>query len=386
MTSSETLYLDANATTPLSPRALQAMLAVADEAFANPSSMHGAGRKARRLLEDARDGLAAILGVDFAAGDRLYFSSGGTESNNHAIAALAGDQKRPVICPGFEHPSVLAAVERLRRDGTPTLQAPVGADGVIDLQGLRQLIAECNLPPQLVCCMWANNETGAIQPVAEVAALAAEAGAALHCDAVQAVGKIPVDFGASGAATLTIAAHKFHGPRGVGALCVRRGVALSPLLAGGPQEEGQRPGAEPVMLAVGMHAALAEWVEEAEARRRSCKALRDAFESRLMQALPDAVIHSASVPRLPNTTCVALPTPDAQALMMRLDADGVCCSLGAACASGSPEPSPTLLAMGVPRDLAIRTLRFSFTSDAPRDQAQAAAKRVVPAVRDLSAS
>jgi len=334
------VYLDHNATSPLRPEAREAVL----EALAcggNPSSVHADGRAARRRLEDARERIARRLGV---APARIVFTSGGTEADNLALHQAEG----PVLVSAIEHPAVLEA----RPDA---LRIPVTPEGVVDLAALETLLQEHR--PQLVAVMLANNETGAIQPVAEVARLVHARGALLFVDAVQAPGRIPFAPDALGADLLALSAHKIGGPAGIGALVVRDGLELRPLLRGGGQERRRRSGTENLAGAMGMAAALDAVCDEEALRIRK---LRDEMEEALEREVPEVRILGRSVPRLPNTSCIALPGVDATTQLVRLDLDGISVSAGSACSSGKIGRSHVLAAMGLPPGIARGAIRVSL--------------------------
>ena len=377
------LYLDHNSTTPLDPRIAEVLAEGYRAQFANPASQHEAGRVARRKLENARDSLAELLGASTSGttADRVIFTSGATEANNLAVRGLlapfahAAEPGR-VIFSAIEHPSVAELAEPLRAEGFDVVEAPVDADGVVRVQALAYLITP---ETRLVSVMLANNETGVLQPVAEIAALCAEAKLPLHTDASQAVGKIPVDFRGLGVAAMTLTAHKFHGPRGGGALVLRPEWTLHPLLIGGPQQAGLRGGTETVALPVAMAEALRLAVDEMPARAEHMTGLRDRLEQQLCQGAPEAVVVGAAAARLPNTTNIAFCGLDRQALVMALDLAGVACSTGSACASGSSEPSPALLAMGLDPAVIAGSIRLSigaFTTTEEIDEATARILRV----------
>lgn len=372
------IYLDHCATTPLLPAAAAAMADCQVTAFGNPSSLHLEGRRARRRLEDAREVIASLLGARLSGPrpDRLIFTSGGTEANNLALLGRADLASQGLALAPLEHPSVRAAAAALAARGVATLELAVSPTGSVNAAALAA--AES---PRFAAVMWGSHETGVLQPVREAAALCRTRGGGLHCDAVQAAGKVALDFRASGADTLSVAAHKFHGPRGIGALLVRHGVALRPLMLGGPQEFELRAGSEAVALAVGLQAALAAWQADNQAISHRLAELRDCFEQRLRGAGLGVVVHGADAPRLPHISNLAFPGRDRQTLLMALDLAGVACSAGSACASGSPAPSPTLLAMGLPDELVQSSLRFSLGRDNTREQIEEAAARVAAACR-----
>ncbi len=334
------VYLDHNATSPLRPEARAALLEALDE-VGNPSSIHAFGRAARRRLETAREQIAHRLRID---PERLVFTSGGTESNLLALSQAQG----PVLVSAIEHPSVLENAPGAER-------LPVGADGRLDLAALEARLSRG--PAALVALMWANNETGVLQPVAQAAALCRRFGVALHIDAAQAAGRLELDLSALSFTTLTLSAHKFGGPPGIGALVLGEGVEIRPLLRGGGQERRRRAGTENVPAAAGFAAALTAW---SAAERTRLAALRDRFEAELLAAVPQALVIARHVPRLPNTSMVALPGVPAELLVIRLDLEGVAVSAGSACSSGKVERSHVLAAMGLPEEVAGSAVRVSL--------------------------
>ncbi len=355
--------LDQNATTPVDPAVIEAMRPHW-LAGGNAESPHAFGRSARRALDEARRSVAAILNAE---PDEVVFTSGGTESNNLALFGLAGDGPGRAVATPIEHPAIAGPLARLEARGWPVDRLPVGADG-------RVVAATIVDRARFATMILAHNETGALQPVAELAALMP--GVPVHTDAVQAVGRVPVDFKALGVTTLAASAHKFHGPAGVGLLLVRRGIRLAPLVIGGGQQGGRRPGTVPVAMAVGLATALSRWHDEADARIARWRRLRDRLEAGLMAVLgPGTVVRHGpadEAQRLPQTLHLAFPGLDGDALLMQLDLAGVAASLGSACASGVARASPTLIAMGVPEPWLRSSVRFSlgaFTTEAEVDEA-----------------
>jgi cysteine desulfurase len=348
------LSLDANATEPLRPEARAALVA-ALEVAGNPSSVHADGRAARRLLEEARETLAALAGLAPAA---VVFTSGGTEANATALAACAAEGRR-VLAGATEHDSVLRAIPEAER-------IPVDRDGVIDLAALAAALADPR--PAAVAVMLANNETGTLQPIAEVAALCRRAGARLHVDAVQAPGRLPLGhLGALGADTLALSAHKAGGPKGAGALLLASGWWPGPLIRGGGQERGMRAGTEPLPAIAGFAAAMAAaeaWRAAGGARRLG--ALRDAILDGIAARVPHAVPIALGASRLANTLCVALPGVAAATQVMALDLAGVAVSAGSACSSGKVAESHVLRAMGL-GPLAGSAIRISLPWNAPEE-------------------
>jgi cysteine desulfurase len=374
----DTIYLDHNATTPTRPEVVEAMSRCHAEVWGNPASQHRSGQQARRVLEDARERVARILNVDLSPPrrDRLIFTSGGTEANNLAIlgmaraAAKSSGRLGQIIISSAEHQSVIEPAEHLLEQGWRLDTLGLSPEGVVQVESLRRLLEEYS--PQLVSVQLGNHETGVLQPVEEIAALCRSFGVPLHTDAVQVVGKRPVRFHQLDVAAMSVAAHKFGGPLGIGALVVRQNVAIEPLMFGGHQQSGTRPGTESAALAVGMATALELWEKEHEAYARRLQSLRDRFETSLREKIPDIVVHGADAARLPQTSNVAFPGVDGQVLLMALDLAGVACSVGSACSSGSTELSPTLRAMNLLHGLVASSLRFSVgatTTEAEIDEA-----------------
>ncbi|BBK42391.1 cysteine desulfurase [Allostella vacuolata] len=333
-------YLDHNATSPLRPAARDAMIAALAEC-GNPSSPHAAGRAARARVEAARRTLA--LAFDCAL-DSVIFTSGGTEANNLAVR---GTGAATVLVSAVEHDSVREAERRAE-------VIPVDGNGIVDLEWLEARLARGGVG--LVSVMLANNETGVIQPIADVVRLAHAEGALVHTDATQAAGRIPLSFESLDVELMTVSAHKLGGPPGVGALLVQEGFPLRPLLRGGRQEDGRRAGTENVPAIAGFAAA----VEAALATADGTRALRDGLEARLLASAPGARILGALVDRLPNTTCIAMPGVAAETQVMALDLAGIAVSAGAACSSGKVRTSPVLAAMGVDAELARSAIRISL--------------------------
>ncbi len=378
----ELIYLDNNATTRIDPRVAEAMHQCQLERHANPASQHQAGRRARRVLETARERIAQLLGCHAgdARSDRVIFTSGGTESNNLALFGLVGEPPGDVLISAIEHPSITMAAEALRGRGFDVHPIPVTSEGVIRLDELQRLLTERT---RLVSVMLGNNETGVLQPVREIAGICRSRGVLMHTDAVQAVGKVPVGFRDLGVDALSLTAHKFHGPLGIGALLLRGDVPLRPILFGGFQQLGMRPGTESVPQAVGMQVALELWQVEAEQRVRRITSMRDRLESLVCAELTRAVVIGARSPRLPHTSNLSFPGLDRQAIAMALDLEGVACSTGSACASGSSEPSPVLLAMGLPDSLVEGSIRLSLGADTTDAEIEQAARRICKVIKNL---
>lgn len=341
-----TSYLDYNASAPVRPQAAAAV-AQALRLTGNASSVHGAGRRARACLEDAREAVAALVNAPPPA---VVFTSGGTEANNLALRGLTPGGRRVLVSAG-EHPSVLDAVDGAAR-------IPLDRDGVVDLARLEEMLAR-DPWPALVSVMLANNETGVIQPVAAVVALARRYGALVHCDAVQAVGKIAVDMNALGVDALSLSAHKIGGPQGVGALIAGETPALAPLLRGGGQERRRRAGTENLPGIAGFAAAADGAASDVDDGPRIA-ALRADLERRLRVLAPEVTVVGGTASRLPNTSCIAVPGLAAETVVMGLDLAGVAVSAGAACSSGKVAPSHVLRAMGVDEAVAAAAIRVSL--------------------------
>ena len=375
----ESIYLDHNATTPTRPEVVEAVARCQADGLANPASPHQAGQRARRALDDARQQIAEILGgnLDDLRPDRLIFTSSGTEANNLAILGIAharGEEPGQLVISAIEHASVIGPTEHLLEQGWRLDTLGVNADGVVQTGRLASLLGP---QTRLVSVMLGNHETGVLQPVGELAALASDAGVPLHTDAVAVAGKLPIHFRRLGVAAMTVAAHKFGGPLGIAALLVRHGVEVQPILYGGHQQDGLRPGTEPVALAVGMAMALELWQQEQDKHLQHLLALRKRLEAGLTAGYPEAVIHGRTVLRLPQTTNIAFPGLDGQVLLVALDVAGVACSVGSACASGSSELSPTLQAMQLSKELVGSSVRLSVGATTTEAQIDEAVRRIV---------
>ncbi|HEX6316768.1 MAG TPA: cysteine desulfurase family protein [Gemmatimonadaceae bacterium] len=355
----EPIYLDHSATTPVRAEVLEAMLPFFGPRFGNPSSTHRWGREARVALDEARERLARSLG---ASADEICFTSGGTESDNLAVIgawrALRGSRPAVVSTP-IEHKAVLAAVHEIEEEGGTARFADVSADGVVDRGSF-----EAALDDDVALCsvMWVNNEIGTIQDVPEFAAAAKARGALFHTDGVQALGKVAIDLKTLPVDYLSISGHKVGAPKGIGALFVRRGAPITPLLYGGQQDRGRRPGTENVAMAVGFSRAVELVVAEREAECARVGRLRDALEAALMAKIPDAVVHGRGATRAPHVLNISVPGTDSESMLMALDLQGVACSAGSACQSGSIDPSHVLTACRVPHELAVASVRLSLGS------------------------
>jgi cysteine desulfurase len=372
------IYLDNNATTPTHPSVWEAMRPYLTTVYGNPASAHQVGRRARRALEDARERTAALVG---AHPDEVIFTSGATEANNLALFGLCGETPAHLISSPIEHPSVGEPLRQLARSGFAVGYLSVDRMGVVRADALE---AQLRADTRLVSVMLANHETGSIQPVAALTERLAGR-AAFHCDAVQAVGKIAVNFHGLGVTALTLSAHKFHGPQGVGALLLRRGTKLRPRAWGGHQQRGQRPGTEAVALAVGLATALDLACAEMDRWRETVAQLRERFLRHLRSAAAPVVLIGPEAGGIPHTINVSFPGLKADALLMNFDLEGVACSTGSACSSGSLLPSPVLQAMGAPQDVLDSAMRFSLSALLTEDEIDEAARRVVAVVQRVRA-
>jgi len=371
----ERIYLDYNATTPLDSRVLEAMLPFLTEGFGNPSSLHWFGQQSRAAMEDARSDVAGLIG---ATPSEIVFTSGGTEADGLAlrgVAAAARDPRRKIVYAAIEHHAVVHTAKSLAEEGWPVQAVRAGPDGTIDLDDLRAKVDETTA---LVAVMLANNETGVVQPLADVVDIAREKGAMVHCDAVQAVGKIPVSVQELGVDLLALSAHKIYGPKGAGALYVRRGTRMKAVLRGGSQERNRRAGTENVagIVGLGRAAALAGAERASECSRLA--RLRDRLEARLLEIA--GAVRNGDGPRVPNTSNVSFEGIEAESLLMALDLMGIAVSTGAACAAGAVEPSHVLRGMGLPMERVQASLRFSLGRSTAEAEVDHAADLVAEAV------
>ncbi|MCZ6612897.1 MAG: aminotransferase class V-fold PLP-dependent enzyme [Planctomycetota bacterium] len=382
----EFIYLDHNATTKPAEEVVAAMIEALREGWANPSSMHRPGQAVRRQVELARESVCDLIGCR----DReLVFTSGGTEAANLAIGgSLAAQSQRNVLVTSrLEHSTVREPAETLERRGTDVVWLANDGNGIIDLDKLRRLLAHRAEEIALVSIMWANNETGIIQPIEEVGRLCREHGVRFHTDATQWVGKMPTDVSSMPVDMLSFSAHKFHGPKGIGALYVRSGVRIEPQLIGGPQERERRGGTEnvPGIIGLGVAARLAKrWLAGDDRRRLAT--LRNSFEQRILGAVDEATVIGGGAPRLWSTSNIAFAKLEAEAILLMLSERGVCASAGAACSSGSMEPSTVLLAMGLGDQLVAGSIRFSLSRDTTAEEIDRAIEVIVPVIGTLRAT
>ncbi|HLV86190.1 MAG TPA: cysteine desulfurase family protein [Candidatus Sulfotelmatobacter sp.] len=375
------IYLDNNATTPVLPEVLEAMRPYFTEHFGNASSIHHHGQETRAAVESARESVADLLGC---RAPEIIFTSGGTEADNLAVAGLvaAGDH---IITSAVEHHAVLHAVKHTEGNRCEITVIPVGKDGIVDPESVRRALRPST---KLISIMMANNETGALQPVEEIAKIAAEAGVLFHTDAVQAAGKIPIDVAQIGCQALSISGHKMHAPQGTGALYVKKGTKIQPLLHGGRHERSRRAGTEnvPGIVGLGKAAQLAKAALSSGGSERMA-GMRDRLEQGMLAQVEDAVVNGSGAHRVPNTTNIRFDHIEGEALVIALDLKGLAVSTGAACSSGAIEPSHVLVAMGLRPDQARSSIRFSLgkqTSEADIDFALTLVPEAVARLRAIS--
>jgi cysteine desulfurase len=385
------IYLDHNATAPILPEVADAVREAAIRYPGNPASQHEPGRQARRALEAARTRIGELLGAQMHGmdADQVIFTSGGTESNNLALTGLlprAGSSPTPasrLLISAIEHPSITRTAEHLATLGCQVDRLPITSGGFVRVDDFDEFAHRLTSDVRLVSVMLASNETGVLQPVLQIVMFCRAKGILIHSDATQVIGKLPFSFRASGVDALTFTAHKFHGPLGIGALILRHGVKLDASLHGGFQQAGLRPGTESVTLAIGMQVALEAWHREADQRLWRMRGLRNQLERTILAGDPDAVVIGSESPRLPHTSNIAFVGLDRQALVMALDLAGVACSTGSACASGSSEPSPTLVAMGLPAEQISSSVRFSLGATTTAEDIAEAARRILNVCNQL---
>jgi cysteine desulfurase len=351
------IYLDNNATTRVAPEVLEEMLPYFSEFYGNPSSMHSFGGTVEHKITEARERLSGLLG---ASPEEIIFTSCGTESDNTAIRAaiLSNPDKKHIITSRVEHPAIKNLFEYLSKNGYRVTFVPVNRKGLLDLDYLYKNLSE---DTAVVSLMWANNESGVIFPIEEIGKILKEKGIVFHTDAVQAVGKIPIDLKNVDVDMLSLSGHKLHGPKGVGALYVRKGTKYSPFLIGGHQEKGRRGGTENAASIIGLGKASDLAAHHLLAENVRVKRLRDRLETEILNRVPNAIINGDKEHRLPNTTSIAFEYVEGESILLMMDEYGICASSGSACTSGSLEPSHVLRAMGVPFTAAHGSVRFSLS-------------------------
>ena len=379
-----TVYADNAATTQMSRTAIEAMLPYMETIYGNPSSLHSVGQQAAEALQSARERVAKCLN---ASPREIYFTSGGSEADNQAIlsAARLGERKgkKHIISTAFEHHAVLHTLKKLEKEGFAVELLPVGPTGTVTAQQVKDAIREDTC---LVTVMYANNEIGSILPIAEIGQVCHDAGVLFHTDAVQAAGHIPIDVKAQSIDMLSLSAHKFHGPKGIGLLYARQGVPLTSLIEGGAQERGKRAGTENIPAIMGMAAALEEACAHIDENAEKVSALRDRLIAGLSN-IPHSALNGDPVNRLPGNVSFCFEGIEGESLLLLLDAKGICASSGSACTSGSLDPSHVLLAIGRPHEVAHGSLRLSlceWNSDEDVDRILEAVQEVVQYLRGMS--
>jgi cysteine desulfurase len=378
------VYFDYNATSPLAPEVTEAVVRATRDVYGNASSVHHFGQQAKAVLDDARSAVASLINADPS---EIVFTSGGTEADNFAIRgtaeALEPSGRRGLVASTIEHEAVINTIRALARRGWEAAYIPTDQSGIVSPERAREVITD---KVAVVSVMHANNEIGTVQPIADIAAAAHERGAVMHTDAVQSVGKIPVDVRALGVDLLSLSAHKFDGPKGAGVLWVKRGTRMHPILTGGKHERNRRAGTEnvPAIAGLGVAAALAGKKIASESARLS--RLRDRLEAGILAGVPGTAVNGAREPRVPNTTNISFDRVEAESLLIALDLDGVAVSTGSACSSGTLEPSHVLRAIGLPAHRTQNSLRFSlgmFSTEEEVDLVIGVLPRIVEKLRGL---
>jgi cysteine desulfurase len=374
------IYFDHNATTPIAPEVLAAILPYLTEEYGNASSIHAYGQNARGAVEQARSSVAALVGARAAD---IMFTSGGTESNNHAIlgaVAAAPGKTKHVITSAIEHVAVLDPCRALAKNGIDLTVLPVDHEGLVNPEDLRSAIRPETV---LITLMLANNEIGTIEPIEEIGKIAAEKGIVFHTDAVQAAGKIPIDVEKLGVDLLSISAHKFCGPKGVGALYIRKGTPLGPLMYGGHSERDRRPGTEDVAAIAGMGKAAELALRGTRMESDRISGMRDRLERGLLDRVTHSWVNGARAPRVPNTANLTFPFIEGESMVIALDLKGIACSTGAACSSGALEPSHVLMALGLAPEDARATLRLSLGRQTTEKEIDFALETIPPVIERL---
>lgn len=378
---SKPIYLDNNATTPVAAEVAESMVEVLREVYGNPSSLHRVGQLANFRVEQARQQVATLIG---ASPREIVFTSCGTEATNLAVRGTLSRPNTPqrIITTTVEHEATLRVCEELAADGVEVVRIGVDDEGRLDLDALRKAL---EAPTALVTLMWANNETGVLFPVEDVARVAAERKVPVHVDAVQVAGKLPIHVGELGAQLVSISAHKFHGPKGAGALYIRRGTRLRPQLVGGHQERDLRAGTQNVAAIVGMGVAAELAAKHVDRLAAAIAPLRDRLEAGLLESVPHASVNGDRTRRIPNTTNISFRSLEAESILLLLSENGICCSAGAACQSGTLEASHVLQAMGVEPKRAHGAVRFSLSRLTTAAEIDAALERIPPLIARLAA-
>jgi cysteine desulfurase len=379
------VYFDYNATTPLTPEVADALAASSRDLFGNASSVHYYGQQAKAAVDEARSSVARLIGADPS---EVVFTSGGTEADNFALRgaaeALEPSGRRHLVASAIEHEAVLNTLKALARRGWRTTLVPVDQSGIVSADRVREALAD---DTAVVSVMHANNEIGTIQPIAAIARAAHERGALMHTDAVQSAGKIPVDVRALDVDLLSMSAHKLNGPKGAGALWIKRGTRLVPILTGGKHERNRRAGTENVPAIVGFGVAAAQAAAKLDAEAARVGALRDRLEAEILARVPGTAVNGDRAARVPNTTNISFDRVEAESLLIALDLEGIAVSTGSACSSGTLEPSHVLRAMGFPAHRTQNSLRISlgvFSTNEEVDRLLAVLPGIVEKLRNLT--
>jgi cysteine desulfurase len=375
----KTVYFDNNATTKVAPEVLEEMLPLFSELYGNPSSMHSFGGQIAHKIKEARGQVADLLGCDSS---EIVFTSGGTESDNAAIKGVldANPQKRKIITTRVEHPAVLATCRELETLGFTVVELGVDRQGNLDLDELKEQV---DANTAVVSIMYANNETGVIFPMEKIAEIVSSSGAVLHTDAVQAVGKIPLNLSKSKIDLLSLSGHKLHGPKGIGVLYIKKGTRISPFIVGGHQEAGKRAGTENTAAIVGIGKACELAAKFLDDENTRVKKLRDRLEEKILKICPDSRLNGDKKSRLPNTTNISFEFVEGEAILLMLDKFGICASSGSACTSGSLEPSHVMRAMGVPFTAAHGSIRFSLSRYNTEEEVDFVIEKLPPIINRL---
>jgi len=375
----KTVYLDNNATTMVAPEVLEVMLPYFSELYGNPSSMHTFGGQVGRQLRQAREQVAALLGTTT---DEIIFTSCGSESDNAAIrsALISQPGKRHIVTSRVEHPAVRVLCAQLKNEGYRVTELPVDSEGRLDMGQYRKSLTQ---DTAIVSLMWANNESGVLFPIEQAAELARARGILFHTDAVQAVGKIPINLGKSAIDMLSISGHKLHAPKGIGVLYVHRGTRFSPFLIGGHQEKGRRGGTENTPSIIGLGKACELAGQNMEVENTRVRRLRDKLENELLKRVPNSRVNGDRVNRLPNTSNISFEFVEGESILLMMDEFGICASSGSACTSGSLQPSHVLRAMGVPFTMAHGSIRFSLSVYNTEEEIDFVIEKLPPIVETL---
>ncbi len=376
------IYVDNNATTKVAPEVVDAMVPYFSEYYGNPSSMHSFGGNVAVIIKEARQNLAELIG---ATADEIIFTSCGTESDSTAIRAAieSNPAKRHIVTTRVEHPAIKNLYENLSKHGYRVTFIPVDNFGRLDLDYLYQHLSD---DTAIVSIMWANNETGVIFPIEEISHEIKRRGIVFHTDAVQAIGKIPIDVNNTGVDMLSLSGHKFHAPKGIGALYIRKGTKFSPFLIGGHQEKGRRGGTENTAAIIGLGKAAELAIKHLrENGYERIARLRDKLENKLLQKVPNTIVNGDREHRLPNTTSIAFEYVEGEAILLMMNEHAICASSGSACTSGSLEPSHVLRAMGVPFTAAHGSIRFSLSRYNSEDEIDFILEKLPPIIENLRA-